>query len=932
MKLRLTPQILSAIPGLSAAVIIVKNLNNKRKSSSVEQLLRGACAQKRTQLKRESEREKFDQIIKKASNISTDNETGKQSQILPEAQLLESVIKKISKEKDLPLENNLSGLIHYIGLKYLLPIFGHDLDQVEQDLEIDFISPKRGKKALDLEFTPDTKNAVFWLIDLGTIEKDRFAKLPGELAKLIEKYCKCDEQEIHFLNSETPQIDLNYISDKESEFLAEQMRLASEKAVSEQIIESDNPPFMDADLQSAQQFEQEPSLKDQLSKVLTQTVNQLLKNETQTTAAEIQIEVPAESIHGDYASSIALKLSKQLGKNPREIAEEIQKLLTDPTTGSPKLDYIQKIEIAGPGFLNFYLSQSHLEKQLDQILKLRSNFGRLTIGKGQKVLIEYSSPNIAKPLGAHHLLTTIIGQTLADMLKFCGYETVCLNWLGDWGTQFGKLIYAYRLWGSEEVVKKDPLNELLKLYVRFHDEAEKDPTMEDKGREEFKKLEEGDSENFKLWQWIKDISKQEVERLYQILGVHFDEYLGEQMYLESAKKLVEEGREKGIIIEGEKGALIVSFDEGTTDPANESAPKPLQPYMLQKGDGTTLYSTRDLASIKDRIERYQPYKMIYVVDVAQSLHFKQLFATARKFNFFQNEEVAATAADTDTADTKVPELIHVSFGRMQLPEGKMSTRKGEIIILDEMIKEAVSRTEKLIETKSPQLPETEKKQLALDMAVSAIKYNIISQNRETNMIFEWDRILSLDGNSGPYLQYACARAQSILRKYREAQEIKAQESKSHGNTEQMKAKAKATKSADKFLTNQNQISIFAAVEQAESVSNAEEAKPITENAGIHDQADLNRKPFEHPTEQHLLHLLPRFPERLEQATNEYKPNLLTNYLFELARAFSSFYNEVQVLNAANEELKISRLKLVEATAQVLKNGLKLVGITVFERM
>lgn len=901
MKIKLTANLLEKIPGITAGVIILKNVQNKRKSHFVAQLLRGICAQKKKELKLEKNKEK---VIQALSHTKIDN------QILPETQLLESHLNKIIKEKDLESKNNLVDLINYLSLKHLVPVHARDLDEVEKDLEIDFIVPKRGKKAEDINLGNQTANLVLWLIDSGYKSKEDFKKLPREFAKTIQKYCQGEDVEIHFLDCEVSSIDLNYISEKEKLYQEAQYQKAIEDANREAILKSDQPPFLEDT-----SIPQGPLLKDQLAQILTDTVNKMMQEEQPADQPGIvqkaEIEVPNESNHGDYSSNVALKLGKRLAKSPRQLAEEIIAAL-------PKFEFIEKIEIAGPGFINFHLSSKHLQQELDKIIKQKSSFGRLNIGQNQKLLVEYSSPNIAKPLGAHHLLTTIIGQVLADLLKFAGYDVVKLNWLGDWGTQFGKLIYAYKQWGDAEIVKKDPLNELLKLYVKFHQQEEIDPSLEDKGREEFKKLEEGDEESMKLWQWIKDLSIEAVEKIYNQLGVKFDEYLGEQMYLNSAKNLIEEGKQRGIIIEGEKGALIVPFED-----------EKMPPLMMQKADGTTLYASRDLASEKDRMERFKPAKCIHVVDVAQSLHFKQLFETVRKFGFVEKNEDG----------TEGTELIHISFGRMNLPEGKMSTRRGEIIILEEMIKEAVERSSKMITEKSHDLTQLEQESIAEKMAVSAIKYNIISQNRETNMTFDWDKILSLEGNSGPYLQYACARALSILRKFKELHNLTSVQKNTVTKSAAQTALNKLNKKAAALIKSksQNQVSLFSMDEDSTVISETavSTATEVTVEAGTvpaQSQEEGNAQPFGHPAEQALLHLLPGFPEAIEQAVKQYKPNLLCNYLFELARTFNSFYNEVHVLTAPTEELKISRIKLVEAVTIVLKNGLQLLGISVFEKM
>lgn len=555
---------------------------------------------------------------------------------------------------------------------------------------------------------------------------------------------------------------------------------------------------------------------------------------------EVELEYPREKSNGDYTTTIALKLAKIKQKNPLEIAKIIQKNLSP----QPFLDHT---EVILPGFINFYLSSEYLENKLQKNLK-SENYGKMAYGKGKKIIIEYSSPNIAKPLGAHHLLSTLIGQTLANILDYCGYKVVKLNYLGDWGTQFGKLIYAYKIWGKHKAIEKDPMNELLMLYIRFHSEAENNPDLEEKARRELKKLEEGDKENMRIWSLIREKSIKALEKIYDQLDVHFDEYLSESLYNKIAGEIIKNGKALGVFKVGEKGALIVEFE-------NDQYP----PFLVQKADGATLYSIRDIASLEERLARYKPEKILYVVDVAQSLHFKQLFATVRRLGF-------------DKA-----ELIHVVFGRMRLPEKKMSTREGTMVLLDELLEEARSRARKIIEQKSAELPASEKKVITEGVAIGAIKYHIISQNRETDLIFDWDRMLSLEGNSAPYLQYSYARAESILRK---------------AKTAGKKNEEKKISKKENGIKNPNRL--------------------IEEND--------------------LIHAMMKFPEYIRLAAESYKPNILTNYLYEFAKLFNSFYQKVPVLDAPTPELKNARLNLVKSFTRVMKKGLDLLGINTFERM
>ncbi|MBD3328512.1 arginine--tRNA ligase [Candidatus Peregrinibacteria bacterium] len=849
MKIRLNNEVCSHLPGLNVAVLVFNQLKNDKKSSSLDQLLRGVCAQKRAQLKNDASAKELNQKI---------NASKKDSQVLPEVQLLESTLRKIQGGKDLSADNNIYTILHYLSLRNLVPFYAVDLDETEKDLEINFIEAKPGLKAKDVNFTKETTNIAVWILDIGTKPKDEFDRLADLFAKDIQKYCNGLLSKAFYLNADFKEADLDYESEKEREYKAtHEAEMQQQQAEETENKNVEQPPFM---TEPRKEIIKVKTIRDEIIEGYYDAIHAWLKERNPVvdiSKDDLQLENPADPEHGDFSLNIALKLSKQMQDSPQQIANDLVNAL-------PKLNAIEKIEVAGPGFINLFLTPEYFEQNLNKILEQKSNYGRSDMGQNQDVIIEFSSPNIAKPLAVHHLLSTIIGQTLVNLYKYTGYNVIALNYPGDWGTQFGKLLYAYKHWGNEEVVKKDPLNELLKLYVEFHNKAETDPSLEDHGREEFRKLEEGDEENTRLWKWFREISIANLENIYQKLDVRFDEYLGEQMYIEKAKELIESGINREIIVDGESGSKIIRFE-------NDKYP----PYILQKGDGTTIYATRDLASIKDRIERWNPHKILYVVDVAQSLHFNQLFEAAKRFGFDQSE------------------LVHVVFGRMQMPEGRMSTRKGEVILLDEVIDEALLRTERIVDEKSRDLSTEEKHHVARDMAIGAVKYNILSQNRETNITFDWDRMLSLDGNSGPYLQYAYARAASILRKSKEQSSETSQPEKP---------------------ANEAQSDLFTSSTLNEHVNAA------------------NEKPFAHNIEHKLMKKLTAFPEKVEAAVKENKPNLLTNYLFELAKDFNSFYNEVHVLSALNDDVKTARLKLVEATKHVLQNGLNILGIKTIEKI
>ncbi|MFH1284508.1 MAG: arginine--tRNA ligase [Candidatus Peregrinibacteria bacterium] len=557
-------------------------------------------------------------------------------------------------------------------------------------------------------------------------------------------------------------------------------------------------------------------MKEKISHLLRQAVKSAFSVETE----DIKVEYPTEESHGDYSSNIAMHLTKTLSIPPAEIAEKLAKLLK-------KDKLFKEVSVAGPGFINFFISDEALSAEPETT----SN-----IGKNKKIVIDFSQPNIAKPLGVHHLLSTIIGQSLYNIYKFLGYDPVGINHLGDWGTQFGKLTYAYKNWGDKKKIEKNPIDELLKLYVRFHDEAQADPSLEERAREEFKKLEDGDSENTALWKWFCEVSTSEIQKTYDFLGgIHFDHMQGESFYNDKMDEILEKGKASGVFEKGEGGALVVKFE-------NDKYP----PYLVQKSDGATLYSTRDLAAINYRGKTFHPEKILYVVDVAQSLHFQQLFETAKRMKL--------TGA----------QLVHVVFGRMQFKDKKMSTRKGNIVLLDEVLKASVEKAGKIIEEKNPDLKDKDK--VAHKVGVGAVKYAVLSQNRNTNITFDWDKMLSLEGNSAPYLQYSYARAKSILRK------------------------------------------------AASSDASAQ-------------QSDSNSETSTHIRS--LVRLFPRFQEVVLLAAEEYKPNMLANYLHDLAQKFNSFYNSVPVLSSKDREYL---LKIVETFSEILKAGLNLLGVEVVEEM
>ena len=352
------------------------------------------------------------------------------------------------------------------------------------------------------------------------------------------------------------------------------------------------------------------------------------------------------------------------------------------------------------------------------------------------MIIDYSQPNIAKPLGVHHILSTVIGQCLCNLHRHLGTAVVGWNYIGDWGTQFGKLATAWEKWGKGKPVEKHTLDELLELYVRFHAEAEKNPALEDEARAAFLKLEKGDRKLRSFWEGVVRATKASLGAIYERLHVHFDTDIGESFYEDKMQSILEEGKKKQVFVKGEEGALVVLFEEESK----------LPPFLVQKGDGATLYATRDLAQIRYRIDTFHPQAILYVVDVAQQLYFRQLFAAAKRL------------------DWELPQLEHVVFGRMRFAEKAMSTRKGTALKLEHVLDEAVTRAKEVIAEHRDSIQTDDEVALAEMMGTGALVYGILSQNRRMDLVFDWKKVLALEGNSAPYLQYTHARARSVLRK------------------------------------------------------------------------------------------------------------------------------------------------------------------------
>lgn len=442
-------------------------------------------------------------------------------------------------------------------------------------------------------------------------------------------------------------------------------------------------------------------------------------------AVSAAFEIPPNSEMGDLAFP-CFPLAKIMRKAPPIIAKELAEKF-------PECDFIEKTEAAG-GYLNFFYSKGEFAKEsLGEIFDKGDDYGKSDMGEGKTVIVEFSSPNIAKPFHIGHLFSTAVGNSLDKIYSFLGYKTEKINHLGDWGTQFGKLISAYKRWGDPEVIEKDPIKELLKIYVKFHEEAKNQPELEDEAREYFRLLESGDEETTKLWKYFREISLLEFKKVYDMLNITFDSYNGESFYSDKMDEVVEMLRDKNLLVKSE-GAMVVDLSE-------ENMP----PCMILKSNGTTIYATRDLAAAIYRHRTYNFYKNIYVVGTPQALHFKQIFAVLKKLC-------------GDWAD----DCVHVGFGLVKFPDKKLSTRDGDVVFLEDVLNESVSKTLGIIKENSPELEYAEK--IAEKVGIGAILYTFLKNNREKDIVFSWDSMLDFEGESGPYVQYSYARGKSILRR------------------------------------------------------------------------------------------------------------------------------------------------------------------------
>lgn len=542
------------------------------------------------------------------------------------------------------------------------------------------------------------------------------------------------------------------------------------------------------------------------------------------------IEIPKDTKMGDYALP-CFKLAKEMKKSPVIIANEIKEKIEMPN------QYISKIEAVN-GFLNIFINNEMLiENVLDEMESKKENYGSSNIGNGKNIIVEYSSPNIAKPFHVGHLRTTVIGRALYNMYKFLGYNTIGINHLGDWGTQFGKLIEGYKRFGNEYNLEENPIDKLTEIYVRINELCKEDESVLDDCRNNFKKLEDGDEYCKQVWQKFKDLSLKEFQRIYDVLDIHFDYNTGESFYVDKMPEVLQILRKNNKLVESQ-GAEIVDLEYAN-----------MPPLMAVKSNGSTTYAMRDLAAILYRARTYDFDKCIYVVAYEQNLHFKQAFEVAK---FLDLDEKYTNG------------LIHVPYGMVRLKTGKMSTREGTLIKLEDILKEAVTRAKAIIEEKNPNIEG--KEDIAKKVGIGAVIFNDLSNNIIKDEVFDWDIMLNFQGETGPYIQYMYVRTKSILEK-----------------------------------------------------------ENYTMNKELVDISELE----EHGIE--LIKQIYSFNDIVKQAVDKNEPSIISRYLIDVAKLYSSFYNDNKII-VEDEKIKNTRLCLTYMVGNVLKIGTGLLGMEMPDRM
>ena len=545
------------------------------------------------------------------------------------------------------------------------------------------------------------------------------------------------------------------------------------------------------------------------------------------------VEVPADDKMGDYAFP-CFKLAKVLKKAPPMIAKDIAGKLE----GNPLFAKVEPVN----AYVNMFMSKEEFVKSvLSEVIEKGEGYGRSDIGGGKTVIVEYSSPNIAKPFHIGHIRSTVIGNAIYKLYDALGYKTVRINHLGDYGTQFGKMICAYRHWGNEEDVKREPIKTLLEYYTKFHVEVETHPELDDEARAIFAKLEKGEPEEVRLWQWFRDESLKEFNRVYDMLGISYDSYAGESFYSDKMPAIEKELEEKGLMKESE-GAMIVDLE-----------PYGMPPALIKKSDGSSLYITRDLAAANYRKEHYNFYKNLYIVASQQNLHFQQWI----KILELMGREWAH-------------DCVHIPFGLVSLEDGTMSTRHGRVVFLEDVLNRAVEKTKEIILEKNPNAENVD--EIAKAVGIGAVIFQELSNSKIKDYVFSWNKVLNFEGETGPYVQYAHARACSVLRNAGDS----------------VVATAQKVESLDmNYLTGESAYKL---------------AKEIYD-----------------------------FPAAILEAAEKYEPSILTRHIVDVAQSFNKFYYDEHIL-VDNEAEKLAKVALVYAAKSTIAAGLNLLGMKAPEKM
>ena len=551
---------------------------------------------------------------------------------------------------------------------------------------------------------------------------------------------------------------------------------------------------------------------------------------------ESYIEIPKDTKNGDYAFP-CFRLAKELKKAPQIIATEIKEKIDNILENNNDENKIEKLEIAG-GYLNFFINKSIMIKEVLNEIAKNDEYGKSDLGNGKNIIVEYSAPNIAKPFHIGHLRTTLIGNALYRVYKYLGYNTTGINHLGDYGTQFGKMIEGYKMWGSEYNLEEDPINKMMDIYIRINNLCKEDEEVLERCRENFRLLESGDKYCVDLWNRFKDLSMIEFNKIYDLLDIKFDSYNGEAFYADKVDEVVEKLEEQGKITESD-GAKIVDLEYAGIN----------TPCIIQKSNGSSIYATRDLAAIMYRAKTYDFDKCLYVVAYEQNLHFKQIFEVAK---YLVDEKYSKG-------------LIHISYGMVNLPTGKMSTRLGNVVKIEDLLNGTIEKAEEIIQDKNPDLEN--KEEVAKKIGIGAIIFNTLSTTTIKDQIFDWNTALNFQGETGPYIQYTYVRTKSILEKA--------------GNV------------------------------------------PDIEN--------VNTELLDDEYALELIKIIYNFQDTLIQVTNKNEPSILSRYLIDLSKAFSSFYNENKII-VEDKEIQDARVYLTYMTGKVLKQGASLLGMKMPDKM